>query len=96
MSNKLFETGAWVVTAAVAVRMRESEAFASAIERCLQRHCAGDWGDALDEHDVAANTAALEHGDRLLSSYVLSDETKVWIITEADRSVTTVLFPEDY
>lgn len=94
--SKLFEMGSCVVTRAVAERMRESDAFASAIESCLNRHSTGDWGDALDEHDVAANTAALEHGDRLLSSYVLSDETKVWIITEADRSVTTVLFPEDY
>jgi hypothetical protein len=66
----------------------------------LARHFAGDWGD-LDKHDQAVNEFALSSGDRLLSSYWLPDETKLWIITEAAdekgrRCQTTVLLPEEY
>lgn len=61
----------------------------------LQRHVTGDWGD-LDPEDVQANTDALEHGWRLFSSYVIAEGVKVWIITESDRSVTTLLMPDDY
>ncbi len=61
----------------------------------LQRHVIGDWGD-LDPEDVQANTDALAHGWRLFSSYAIADGVKVWIITEADRSVTTLLMPDDY
>jgi hypothetical protein len=61
----------------------------------LARHIIGDWGD-LDEHDRAQNEVALVENTRLLSSYQSSGSIKFWIITEADRSVTTVLLPEDY
>ena len=61
----------------------------------LRRHLAGDWGD-LDEHDRAENERSLAQGYRLLSAYHLSDGTKVWLITEADRSNTTFLLPEEY
>jgi hypothetical protein len=61
----------------------------------LQRHSGCDWGD-LDEHDRHQNHFALRAGLRILSSYRLSDADKVWIITEADRSCTTILLPEEY
>lgn len=61
----------------------------------VSRHRQGDWGD-LDEEDVQANCAALTHGSRLLSSYRLDADTRLWIITEADRSVTTLLLPSEY
>jgi hypothetical protein len=61
----------------------------------VSRHCQGDWGD-LDADDIKANQYALRHGMRLLSSYRINAEDKLWIITEADRSVTTLLLPEDY
>jgi hypothetical protein len=61
----------------------------------LRRHARGDWGE-LDAHDTAANNQALQDGSRLLSAYTASNGTKFWIITEADRSVTTILLPEDY
>ena len=60
----------------------------------LSRHKRGDWGD-VDDHDKKVNDEALEAGDRLLSSYKCGD-TVFWIITEADRSVTTLLLPEEY
>jgi hypothetical protein len=62
--------------------------------RYLSRHHFGDWGE-LDEHDRRENELSLRHGWRLLSSYPVSEKT-VWIITEADRSVTTILLPEEY
>lgn len=61
----------------------------------MARHGAGDWGD-LCEEDRQANERALEHGGRLVSVYRDREDTKIYIITEHDRSVTTVLLPEDY
>jgi hypothetical protein len=61
----------------------------------LRRHASGDWGD-LEPEDREANNAALVSGERLLSAYWLQNRTRIWIITEADRSVTTVLLPEEY
>lgn len=63
--------------------------------RWLHRHQAGDWG-AVGPEDWAANDRALADRDRLLSAYLTDGGTKVWIITEWDRSVTTVLLPEEY
>jgi hypothetical protein len=61
----------------------------------IQRHQAGDWGD-VDQCDREANENALVEGTRLLSVYRSAAGVKFWLITEADRSVTTVLMPEDY
>lgn len=59
------------------------------------RHLAGDWGE-LSEGDRRENELSLTHGFRLLSAYMLGDGTKIWIITEADRSATTILLPDEY
>ena len=61
----------------------------------LVRHRNGDWGDLCDE-DWRLNDEALKEGSRLLSTYVDREGTKFWIITEWDRSATTVLLPEEY
>jgi hypothetical protein len=61
----------------------------------LARHASGDWGE-LDEEDKRENELSLAHGFRLLSAYRLRTDEKLWIITEADRSVTTLLLPEEY
>jgi hypothetical protein len=65
------------------------------ILKAIQRHQAGDWGN-LDSEDRNANDRALASGGRLFSAYNAPGGTKFWIITEADRSATTVLLPEDY
>ena len=65
------------------------------IMHALSRHVRGDWGQ-LDPEDWNANELALKDGSRLFSAYHSSRDIKFWIITEADRSVTTVLLPEDY
>jgi len=61
----------------------------------ITRHVTGDWGE-VDEHDQRENELSVEHGFRLLSAYTLSTGTKLWIITEADRSSTTLLLPSEY
>jgi len=61
----------------------------------LRRHAKGDWGE-VDEHDQRENELSLKEGFRLLSAYRASNGVKFWIISEANRSVTTVLLPEDY
>ena len=65
------------------------------ILRAIQRHQSGDWGD-VDAHDREANNRALTESTRLFSVYHSAAGVKFWLITEADRSVTTVLMPEDY
>lgn len=65
------------------------------IYAALRRHSQGDWGE-VSENDWKQNDLALECGERILSSYRTPDGTKFWIITEWDRSCTTVLLPEEY
>ena len=68
----------------------------SDVDAAIVRHASGDWGE-LPQDDIAANDQALHHGEgRLFSAYYDSSGTKFWVITESDRSVTTVLLPEDY
>lgn len=65
------------------------------VAACLGRHIRGDWGNVSPE-DAKENNLSLKNGFRLLSSYKDLNGTKFWIITEADRSVTTVLLPSEY
>jgi hypothetical protein len=74
------------------------DALAEAGERpatLLKRHLNGDWGE-VDEHDRHENDRSLADGCRLLSAYTLATGMKLWIITEADRSSTTLLLPSEY
>ena len=89
------------MSAAIAERTQESREFTQFVYKRLFRHRANDWGD-LSEDDKARNDEALKNGDRIHSSFdipedlQICDQTKLWIITEGDRSMTTVLFPSDY
>lgn len=67
----------------------------SEMMQALRRHARGDWGD-LDEEDRRSNDLALKNGARLVSAYHTKSGTKFWIITEWDRSATTVLLPDEY
>ena len=63
---------------------------------CIDRHKTGDWGN-LDEDDKLLNDSAVVDGGRILSAYEIGEnKVKIWIITEADRSYTTILLPEEY
>ena len=85
-----FPLGQTVITSNAQGQLNPSDVLAA-----LQRHAVGDWGD-VDEHDRQENDSSLEEGFRLFSVYHAPDGIKFWIITEADRSATTVLLPEDY
>ncbi len=61
----------------------------------LERHQRGDFGE-LDEHDRRENEFSINHGFRILSAYRTAKDVRLWIITEADRSSTTLLLPEEY
>jgi len=61
----------------------------------VERHATGDFGD-LDEEDKASNRAAIQDGGRVFSSYEIAPRIKVYVITEADRSATTLLLPSEY
>ena len=61
----------------------------------IARHAVGDWGD-VDQEDWQANEVALAEGTRLLSSYRTKEGETLWVITEADRSASTLLLPEEY
>ena len=61
----------------------------------IARHHVGDWGD-LDEEDKQENRLSIEQGYRILSAYQTNANVKIWVITEADRSATTLLLPSEY
>jgi hypothetical protein len=84
------ELGQTVMTIGVSEGIAKNEVF-----RALQRHESGDWGEVCPE-DRETNEEALKSGDRLLSIYKDSKGTKFYVITEADRSVTTVLLTSEY
>jgi len=65
------------------------------VRALLKRHRRGDWG-VVSEHDAKENEYSVSRHLRILSAYRLSDDTKIWLITEADRSVTTFLLPSEY
>ena len=75
-----------------------ASAFAAISERpfpFLARHQQGDWGEVSLE-DAAENNFSVTHGFRILSAYAPRDGTRIWILTEADRSATTLLLPDEY
>ena len=85
-----FPLGMLVVTTAAAEELPKID-----VAHALRQHATGSWGD-LSEDDRVANETALKHGGRLFSAYKSTNGIKFWIITEADRSSTTVLLPDDY
>lgn len=90
-----FSLGQLLMTRGVNDQVAENEAFAKFVMNNLKRHANGDWGDLCSE-DKAENELSLNEGYRLLSAYETDGLPKIWIITEADRSATTVLFPDEY
>ena len=90
MASAKFQIGQVVITPAALQAVHTED-----VVTAMRRHVTGDWGE-LDEHDRAENELSLKEGFRLLSAYTAGNGTKFWIITEADRSVTTVLLPSDY
>ncbi|KVM48978.1 hypothetical protein WJ58_26135 [Burkholderia ubonensis] len=88
---RLFTLGKVVATRGVLMHLEREGILA---DPYLTRHACGDWGD-LTAYDTEMNRLAVIHGARILSSYDIAAK-RVWIITEADRSATTLLFPSEY
>jgi len=84
-----FPLGQIVFHGNATLRLRTEEVLTA-----LRRHGQCDWGDVFPE-DAIANDLALQQGGRLFSAYGL-ERDRFWVITEADRSLTTVLLPDDY
>ena len=93
--NVSYQLGRLLMTRGVNDLMAENEAFARFVTESLSRHVKGDWGN-LSEEDKQENELSLKEGFRILSAYETEGLPKIWIITEADRSATTILFPEEY
>ena len=89
----LFEPGQVLATPGAIEALKAANVTASTL---LNRHLSGDYGNVCEE-DRQANDRGIKSGDRILSSYpITADGVKVWVLTEADRSVTTFLLPEEY
>ncbi len=88
----LLELGATVATPGALEALEQAGVSPASL---LVRHQSGDWGEVPKE-DARENERSLKHGYRVLSSYPLGEGRKVWIITEADRSATTILLPSEY
>jgi hypothetical protein len=87
-----FSLGRVVATPGALRALEKAEQLPAAF---LDRHAEGDWGD-VPEEDKQENELSVEHGFRILSAYTTSAGEKIWIITEADRSSTTILLPSEY
>lgn len=92
MNQPLFLLGQVVATPGAVEALEQARQ--NAIE-FLERHQGGDWG-IVPEEDKVANSLAVKGNSRILSAYRLTTNVKIWVITEADRSVTTLLLPEEY
>lgn len=90
-----FPLGQIVLTRGIYDWMAHNGEFSHFVDASIKRHARGDWGN-LTQEDKELNEAALRDGSRLLSAYEHLRLPKIWVITEADRSVTTILFPDEY
>jgi len=96
----LFPLGKLYSTHGVAALQQQDPGFVEFVWRCLERYRRGDWGD-MTKADKARNNEAVaagEDGGRIFAAYERPDypEHKIWIISESDRSCTTILFPDEY
>ena len=92
----MLKTGPLYLTRGVADRAGEDEAFARFVDESLKRYLNCDWGGLCDEDARMNDQACRDGSDRIFASYLAPDGTKLWIITEWDRSATTLLFPDEY
>ncbi len=86
--------GQILATRGVADEIEVNELFRLEVQVAFQRYISGDWGEVAEE-DKKANDQAVKNGERIVAAY-RTDKGKIWIITEWDRSATTILFPSEY
>lgn len=90
-----FDLGRLVTTAGVHLAMEENPAFKAFVSQSFTRYYMCDWGDTCEEN-AKLNDDSVDNGERILAVYKFNDSMTIWIITEWDRSATTILFPEEY
>lgn len=90
----MFELGKITMTHGVFTRFSNDGAFSAFVDASLLKYAQGDWGDTCEE-DAKQNDISVKEGERIFATYRYVDTT-VWIITEWDRSATTILFPSEY
>lgn len=96
MTGKKFDLGQIVVTEDVDKKMKEDRSFRVFVQVSIGKYVHRDWGQTSDE-DAKANNRAIQNGERIRAVYKQPrTDTTIWIITEADRSVTTIMFPDKY
>ena len=96
MTTSWGEAGQLVTTRGVHELMASDGRFFEAVMAALRRYCQGDWGECCADDAALNDEAAHTPGSgRTLAAYMAASH-KIWIITEADRSVTTILFPSEY
>lgn len=100
MKNQKIPTGQVLGTFLINTQMELNPYFNKFIQMCLKKHIDADFSGCCDE-DANSNREALKDGNRILNVFhipnaILKSEDKIWIITEADRKVTTILFPNEY
>lgn len=91
----VFDLGQTVMTRRVADLFNEDRVFRKFVNESFMKYCNADWGETCEE-DKELNDQALKSGDRILAVYKKEGFETIWIITEWDRSATTILFPDEY
>lgn len=89
-----FKSGQIVATTGIVEETKRNPHFSESIKESLKKHLSGDWG-CVSVQDSELNDQAIANKDRIFSTYEIFKK-KIYIITEADRSATTVLFPDEY
>jgi hypothetical protein len=97
MPDELFPLGRIVMTTNLQRKLQETspDVWEEELQGIITRHASGDWGD-LGEEDKRENELSVRQGFRIFSAYTTSSGIRGWVITEADRSCTTALLPDDY
>ena len=95
MSNS-FELGKVVITRGLNNFIENSENLRNELNGALSRYFNCDWGDTCEDDKVLNDAAVKNNNDRIVAKYVLSNDIKIFIITEADRSYTTIMLTEEY
>lgn len=92
-----FEIGTLLATSGVGDKINESQMFYAFIRDCFNRYVRRDWGDTCTEDKQSNDNAVAKGNGRIFASYEYPPEkSRVWFITECDRSATTILFPSEY
>ncbi len=100
-TKQLFSLGKLLLSKGVADEIVDNQKFHRFVLQSLRNHSTGKWGD-LSPHDLEMNDYAVKHKERIISAYNLPPlinipgQERIWIITEWDRSATTILFPSEY